>query len=106
MVMKYDSNRPADLDLYLEFVGMTEDQFEAIVEELRDLSIWEKGENGKWRTKDNIGNHINDPGVDEVKLQPTEEKSRFIRTVISSYIRDDHIHENENLNQQSEYVIL
>ena len=32
MVVRYDSVRPSDLDLYLKFIGMTESEFEACVE--------------------------------------------------------------------------
>jgi hypothetical protein len=106
MVMKYDSNRPSDLDLYLDFIGITEDEFEAYIEHLRDQSIWEKGPDGKLQTKDNIGNHLNDPGVDDVRLPLDPNRYGFFRTERSNYIRDDHIHEDENLNKQSEYVIL
>ena len=106
MVMRYDSKRPSDLDLYLKFIGMTEEEFEAIIDHLRDPSIWEKTPDGKWRTMDNIGNHIHDPGVDEVRLPLKKERSGFICSGTKNYIRDDHIHEEKNLNKQSEYVIL
>lgn len=106
MVMKYDSKRPADLDLYLNFAKMTEDEFEKYVEHLRDPSIWKIGNDGKWRTKDNIGNHKNDSGVDEVRLSLIPDRKGFVRSKRSNYIRDDHISEGENLNEQSEYVIL
>ena len=106
MVMQYDHVRPSDLDLYLEFVEMTEEEFEAVIKDLRDPSIWEKGSDGQWRTTDNIGNHINDPGVDEVRLPLEPDRTGFIKSKRSTYERDDHIFEDEVLNKQSEYVIL
>lgn len=106
MVMKYDHVRPQDLDLYLDFIGITEEEFEGYINDLRDLSIWEKDAQGNWKTNDNVGNHVNDEGVDEVKLPIESDQIGFIRTRRSTYERDDHIYEDENLNKQSEYIIL
>jgi N-acetyl sugar amidotransferase len=69
LVVKHDSKRPRDLDLLLEFLGITEEHFEALVEPLRDERIWSVDPaTGKWTPKDHIGNHRNDPGVDAVRL--------------------------------------
>ena len=69
--MKHDPTRPRDLDLLLEFIGITEDEFEGLVEHLRDERIWGRdAARGKWKPKDNIGNHRNDAGVDAVRLPP------------------------------------
>lgn len=106
MVMKYDHVRPSDLDLYLDFIGMTEEEFATCIEPMRDDRIWEKVEEDKYKAMDNIGNHINDPGIDEVRLPLEKNRTGFICSNRSSYPRDDHILEDENLNRQSEYVIL
>ena len=69
LVVKHDPQRPRDLDLLLEFLGITEDQFEALVEPLRDERIWGRDPaTGKWTPKDHIGNHKNDAGVEAVRL--------------------------------------
>ncbi|MEW6219299.1 MAG: N-acetyl sugar amidotransferase [Thermodesulfobacteriota bacterium] len=106
MVMQYDPVRPADLDLYLRFIGMTEEEFEALVEPMRDPSIWEKGQDGRWQVKDHIGNHLQDPGVEAARLPLQPDCKGFIRTPRKGSCRDEHIEEGESLNQQSEYVIL
>lgn len=73
MVARYDSVRPSDLDIWLRFVGMSEKEFENVIEPLRDLNIWEKiGD--KWEIKDSVVNHINDLGIDEVRLQLTDDR--------------------------------
>ena len=41
-VMKHDPKRPRDLDLLLEFLDITEEDFEGLVEHLRDERIWGK----------------------------------------------------------------
>ena len=68
MVKQYDSVRPKSLNLYLEFLGMTEEEFEVAIEPMRDPEIWEKDDNGKWVTKDSVANHINDPQVESARL--------------------------------------
>ncbi len=77
MVRKYDDARPSDLDIFLHFAEMTEGEFEASVEHLRDPAIWEKL-NGKWRVRDSVVNHIGDNGVDAVRL-PLKEDRELIR---------------------------
>lgn len=107
MVMKYDHVRPSDLDVYLKFVGMTEEEFLESIDYLRDPQIWESGPDGIWRTRDNMGNHIHDPGVDEVRRPLNPDRKGFIRSRPKrSYLRNDDIEEFENLNAQEEYVIL
>jgi N-acetyl sugar amidotransferase len=69
LVMKHDPKRPRDLDLLLEFLSITEEHFEGLVEHLRDERIWGRdAATGKWTPKDSIGNHKADAGVDAVRL--------------------------------------
>jgi N-acetyl sugar amidotransferase len=97
LVVKHDPARPRDLDLLLEFLGITEAQFEGLVEPLRDQRIWEKdGKSGKWRTKDSIGNHKNDAGVDAARL-PVKEKGQFIVSS-KNKLPDPHILEGGGYN--------
>jgi len=69
LVMKHDPKRPRDLDLLLEFLDITEEHFEGLVEHLRDERIWGRDPaSGKWTPKDHIGNHKGDPGVEAARL--------------------------------------
>jgi len=53
MVRKYDSVKPRkDLDRWLEYVGMTEEEFERICDTFRNPRVWSV-EDGKW-VKENI----------------------------------------------------
>ncbi|HEY9691116.1 MAG TPA: N-acetyl sugar amidotransferase [Oculatellaceae cyanobacterium] len=53
MVRKYDHVKPRrDLERWLEYVGMDEEEFDAICDTFRDSRVW-RVENGKW-VKDNI----------------------------------------------------
>jgi len=106
LVTQYDHVRPSDLDVYLKFVGMTEQEFLDGIEHMRDPAIWEKGSDGRWRTKDNIGNHASDPGVDEVRMPLKHNYEPFKASPRKHSIRDESADEGQSLNDQSEYVIL
>jgi N-acetyl sugar amidotransferase len=54
MVEKYDHVKPRrDLERWLEYVGMTEDEFDEIADTFRDPRVWAKDESGNW-IKDSI----------------------------------------------------
>lgn len=54
MVERYDHVKPRrDLERWLEYVGMDEDEFDAIADTFRDPRVWAKDEHGEWR-KDSI----------------------------------------------------
>mgnify|MGYP001596330955 FL=1 len=91
MVMKYDHIRPKDMDLWLKFANMTEDEFMSYIDPLRDFKAWERI-NGQWVLKDNIGNHINEP-CDRVHYVG---KGDFIKRT----------KDTKSLNEQEEYKIL
>lgn len=100
LVMKHDSVRPPDMDIFLRHAGMTEQELLDMIEPMRDPAIWEKGANGVWRTKDNVGNHIKDHGVEAVR-QPLRDNVRpFAPTPekVSPHA--------QRLNEQTEYVLL
>jgi N-acetyl sugar amidotransferase len=69
MIKKYEyQNKPRNLQVFLEFIGMSDKEFHDSVEHLRDPMIWEKDSNEEWIKKDSIDNHILDKGVEDVRL--------------------------------------
>ncbi|MFQ5805851.1 MAG: N-acetyl sugar amidotransferase [Phycisphaerae bacterium] len=52
MVRQYDHVKPRDLQRWLEYVNMTEEEFDSLADTFRDPRAWRK-ENGQW-VKDNI----------------------------------------------------
>lgn len=99
MVMKHDPVRPSDLDIFLRETGMTEEEFLAFVEPMRDPGIWEKNAEGIWVTKDNVGNHINEDGVDAVRAQKKSDWAPFEPANRKTSARDQE-------GVQTEYVTL
>lgn len=97
LVMKHDPARPRDLDLLLDFLGISETEFEGLVEHLRDTRIWEKDSvSGRWKTKDNIGNHRTDSGIEAPRL-PNKVESKFIINSRNT-LDDPHILEGGGYN--------
>ena len=49
MVRKYDHVKPMkDLTRWLEYVGMSEDEFDRTADTFRDPRVWAKDENDRW----------------------------------------------------------
>ncbi len=74
MVRQYDHVRPPSLDTYLKFLSMTEVEFEGALEPMRDLSIWQRRPDGKWRTKDSVIQHASDPGVEQARVPQLQDR--------------------------------
>ena len=62
IVKNYDDRTPKDMKVYLERIGMTEDEFYSIMESKRDPDFWKKDDSGKWIPADSVINH---PGPKE-----------------------------------------
>ncbi len=79
LVRKYEHKVPLDLPLYLKWAGLTEEELYASLEDKRDQRIWKKNTGGKWELLDSVINHVDDKGVNEVRLEKQEE-CRFVIT--------------------------
>jgi hypothetical protein len=53
MVKKYDHVKPRDLQRWLKYVDMKEEEFDQMADTFRDPKVWWKNEKGEW-VKDNI----------------------------------------------------
>ena len=47
LVNKYDHVKPSDLKRWLEYVGMSEDEFDNFADTFRDPRVWQL-KNNKW----------------------------------------------------------
>jgi predicted metal-binding transcription factor (methanogenesis marker protein 9) len=52
LVEKYDPVKPRDIHRWLEYAGMTMEEFDSIADTFRDPRVW-RWEDGKW-AKDSI----------------------------------------------------
>ncbi len=79
MVEKYDGRRPADMDIFLKRTGITEEEFNTIMDGKRDLNFWSKDADGNWLVADSATNHPDLPGVEEARL-PGSKAGAYERT--------------------------
>jgi len=63
LVRKYDSVKPRDLERWLDYTGMTEEEFDSVADTFRDSRVWRR-ENGEW-VKQNLWEHPEYMGLDE-----------------------------------------
>jgi hypothetical protein len=75
LVEQLNPERPDSLDFYLDFLGITEEEFMDAIEPMRDDRIWEK-QDGEWQRTDSAGNHKDDTGVDDVRLDLVPPENR------------------------------
>lgn len=78
LVARHDHQRPSDLDMWLDFVDMTEPEFMQLVDPQRDPSIWQHKSDGSWSAMDCVGNHADGPQVERARIPM---KSNAIREV-------------------------
>jgi N-acetyl sugar amidotransferase len=71
-VLKYTEHKPADLPLFLDWIGIDESEFFNCVGDRRDAQIWCRGASGEWLLRDRVANHANDAGIEEVRLDKAE----------------------------------
>ena len=72
-VAEYSDRKPADLPLFLNWVGMSEQDFFDAIWNRRDENIWQKSTTDEWSLRDSIAYHAADEGVDAVRLDKTED---------------------------------
>lgn len=73
MVGRYAAKKPADLPLFLDWVGMTEGEFDACVRDRRDPSMWRATPDGEYELLDSVSNHQATPDVERARLEKREE---------------------------------
>src|SRR5262249_41045159 len=100
LVLHYDHVRPSDMDVFFKGVGMTEDELLGLIDPMRDPSIWRKGADGTWRTLDNVGNHRDEPGVEEARIALRDDNRPFVRTAEKTWARA------QRDGEQMQYVLL
>jgi len=95
MIKKYEyDKRPKNLDIFLKFAGISDEEFHKSVDHLRDPSVWEQDSSGNWKQKDWIGNHIWDKGVEDARL-PLKDKWSYMKSKHKKPLHDNTTPEQE-----------
>lgn len=76
IVKTYDATEPRSFDSYLNFLGLNRDEFAALIDPMRDASIWDQGTDGTWTVKDSIANHPNPVGLEDFRVPMVPEADR------------------------------
>jgi len=74
MVKRYDPVEPSSLQTYLDFLGITKDEFYRIIDPMRDENIWEKV-SGEWRMKDNISNYLQTDVTENARVKQVDDRT-------------------------------
>jgi N-acetyl sugar amidotransferase len=75
LVRAYDHVRPRTLDTYLEFLGMSEAEFEDCLAGMRDPDIWERDAGGQWRVRDSVVNQTGGPEVERARMPLVDDRT-------------------------------
>lgn len=72
LVVEYAERKPTDLSLFLDWIGMTEQDVFSCIDNRRDACIWSRDSSGEWKLQDSVSSHAYDEGVDKVRLGKVE----------------------------------
>lgn len=76
LVRNHEQQQPDDLPIFLDWIGMSAEEFHQCVDIHRSPAIWRR-EAGSWRKLDDITNHVEDGGVDAARLSLKGGNPRF-----------------------------
>jgi hypothetical protein len=79
LVKKLKQCEPDDLEVFLNWIELTNEKFKSFYWNKRDKNIWKKNKNDEWEFKDNITNYSTGKLIDKVSLEKVED-CQFILT--------------------------
>lgn len=71
LVREYAGVAPRDLELFLDWVEMDEDELWRCVDDRRDPRAWRRAADGAWELLDSVTDHADDGGVQAARLSVT-----------------------------------
>jgi hypothetical protein len=80
MVKKYYQKPLKKLNLFLDWLGITENSFYYIINQHRNRDIWMLSDKFVWELKENYLEQLQQSGSDKTKLATIEEFSEFKKT--------------------------
>lgn len=75
LVRQYQDLRPdpARLGMFLDWIGMGEQEFCGLVDARRDPRCWHLDDEGRWQLRDSVLNHAADDGVEAARLESVDD---------------------------------
>jgi len=74
IVERLDAFEPYAMEEYLKLMDMSREEFFNLIEDARDLGIWENV-NDEWVAKDSVINHVNEEGVEEARVDQSSDRT-------------------------------
>ncbi len=71
LVVKYNDVKPSDLQMFLDWIGIEEDEFWNSINRFRDPMIWSETD-GNWKLSDSILNYRDDENIDGSRFNKVE----------------------------------
>ncbi len=84
LVATYLNRSPKHLKLFLEWIGMTENSFNFIIDSHRNPDIWQRNDNWEWELKFDIITELKKSGNHDAQLPNTKPFRPFLQTEIKT----------------------
>jgi hypothetical protein len=81
LINKYTLIKPKNLQLFLNWIGITENSFNYLIDQYRNKKLWQRNENWEWELKSEL-NYANllDAALEDAKLPQINFFESFILT--------------------------
>ncbi|MGI8892279.1 MAG: N-acetyl sugar amidotransferase [Bacteroidia bacterium] len=77
LVKKFYNKKPKNLSLFLDWIGMTLNSFNYILDQHRNKDVWKRNENWDWELKNDFLKEIEEAGDKNAALSSLEEFTSF-----------------------------
>jgi N-acetyl sugar amidotransferase len=94
-VAKYMQLKPKNLELFLKWLGITENSFNYLIDQHRSHAIWERDDNWEWKLKLNPAEEMKKFENASTRLKEAEEYSDFIQTG-----------ERQSTDKKGDYILI
>jgi N-acetyl sugar amidotransferase len=79
-ILNYVQNRPLNLDLFLNWIGMTENGFNYMLDQFRNKELWKRNENWEWEFSEHYLSRLKNSFAASNELLRVEDFVDFIET--------------------------
>ncbi len=84
LVESYIDKKPKNLQLFLDWIGMTENSFHFVMDHHRNPNIWKRNENWEWEMKVDVIAELKNVGSPDASLPNPQPYTPFLQTVTKS----------------------
>ncbi len=80
LVLQYGYQSPRNLQLFLDWLGITENAFNYIIDQHRSPKFWRRDDNWEWKMTDDVLENLSQSGDTNVALELKEPHRKFFLT--------------------------